>query len=106
MKKEILHCLECTDDLDKNELLALGEALGIHNSTLQRMSGSSIVTFRGDIVDAWLKKKDDVLFYGTPSWNTLIQALRRMGRTKMADKIKKEKLSSESLMKGAECKDV
>ena len=58
--------LEVTDyllDLGKTDIHNLGLTLGLHHHHLKTMGDSE--TFRNDMVDAWLQKKDQVLKRGT-----------------------------------------
>ena len=44
-----------------------------------------------DVVDAWMKLKDDVFGRsGEPTWNSLTAALRSIEQTSVADKIKRD----------------
>ena len=44
-----------------------------------------------DMVDAWMKLKDDVFGRsGKPTWNSLTVALRSIEQTSVADKIKRD----------------
>ena len=45
--------------------------------------------FRDDVIAAWLQKEDQVLKMGTPTWETLVKALRdpRVNQAGIAKKI-------------------
>ena len=45
----------------------------------------------GDMVDAWMKMKDNVFgTSGEPTWSSLVSALRSIKQTTLADKIKSD----------------
>ena len=49
--------------------------------------------FRDDVIAAWLQKEDQVLKMGTPTWETLVKALRdpRVNQAGIANKIEADK---------------
>ena len=49
--------------------------------------------FLDNVITAWLNKVDDVTKNGTPSWSTLVAALRnpRIGQMGIANKIAEDK---------------
>jgi len=79
-------------DLKEADIHHLGLTLGLHYDRLKSMSGSK--TFLDDMIAAWLKKEDQVLKRGVPTWKTLVKALRhrRVNQTEVADRIETEKL--------------
>ena len=50
-------------------------------------------TFLDDVISAWLRKEDQVMDRGEPSWRVLISALkhRRVRQTGIASSIAKDK---------------
>ena len=87
--------LEVTDyllDFGQTDIHNLGLALGLYHPHLKSMSNS--LTFRDDMIAAWLQKEDQVLKRGVPTWETLVKALRnpRVNQTGVADRIEIEKL--------------
>ena len=70
-------------DLDKNNLISLGGALGLFYPKLKEME-----PLREDMVAAWLKKEDFVSEKsGEPSWESLTTALEKISQTGLADHI-------------------
>ena len=70
-------------DLSNEDLIKVGEALGLYYPDLKRMKD-----LPGDMVAAWLNKKDNVLSAsGEPSWASLIKALRDINQPGIARKI-------------------
>ena len=70
-------------DLDNQQIIQVGLALGMNYAKLQRMS-----SLPGDMVAAWLRGEDDVLqVSGVPTWKTLSEALKDVGQTGLAIKI-------------------
>ena len=77
---DISHCL---NDLDNQQLVQVGLALGMNYAKLKRMQG-----LPGDMVAAWLRREDDVLgVSGVPTWKALSEALKDVGQTGLAIKI-------------------
>ena len=74
------------------DIYNLGLTLGLHQPHLKEMKTSE--TFRDDVIAAWLQKEDQVLKMGTPTWETLVKALRhpRVNQTGVACKIEAEKI--------------
>ena len=72
--------------LNNEQLRELGTALGLDYAHLQRMN-----TLPGDMVDAWLKRMDNVLKSDPPSWTSLIKALESMNQGGVASTIRKGK---------------
>ena len=70
-------------DLDNQQIIQVGLALGMNYAKLRRMS-----SLPGDMVAAWLRREDDVLeVSGAPTWKTLSEALKDVGQTGLALKI-------------------
>ena len=80
---EISHRL---DDLDNQQLVQVGLALGMNYAKLKRMR-----SLPGDTVAAWLKREDDVLqVSGVPTWKALSEALKDVGQTGLAIKVQQK----------------
>ena len=78
-------------DFGKTDIHNLGLTLGLHYPHFTKMGGSE--TFIDDVIAAWLRKEDQVLKQGVPSWETLVKALRnrRVNQTGVAEKIATDK---------------
>ena len=75
--------IEFLRNLDKNNLMMLGGALGLSYPKLKEME-----PLRGDMVAAWLNKENLVSKKsGEPSWESLKAALKKIGQTGLADTI-------------------
>ena len=73
-------------DLEPAQILRLGGALGLHYPNLKKMQ-----TPLEDMVEAWLRKDDNVLERsGPPTWKSLVKALETIGNIGIADKIKED----------------
>ena len=86
--------LEITDyliDLDKTHIYNLGLVLGLHQRKVKAMKDTD--TFLDDVITAWLRKEDQVIKRGEPTWTVLVSALkhRRVGQTGIASIIAKDK---------------
>ena len=70
-------------DLDDQQIVQVGLALGMNYAKLKRMR-----SLPGDMVAAWLRREDDVLeVSGVPTWKVLSEALKDTGQTGLAMKI-------------------
>ena len=78
-------------DLNKTDIYNLGLALGLSQRKLVKVKDSSI--FLDNVLEAWLHREDDVEKKGTPSWSTLVIALRHpiLGQNGVAGDICKNK---------------
>ena len=78
-------------ELDQTAIHSLGLTLGLYYPHLNKMETSK--RFRDDVIAAWLQKEDQVLRMGTPTWETLVKALRdpRVNQTGVANKIEADK---------------
>ena len=80
---EISHCL---NDLDNQQLVQIGLALGMNYAKLKKMR-----SLPGDMVAAWLRREDDVLqVSGIPTWKALSEALKDVGQTGLSMKIQQK----------------
>ena len=71
--------------LPKEEVIRLGLAFGLSYRKLQNMQQHP-----DDMVDAWLRKEDDVYEKsGAPTWMSLIAALKKIGQNGIAQDIEK-----------------
>ena len=72
-------------NLGNDELIRVGEALGLYYPHLRRMS-----PLLEEMVAAWLNREDNVLSAsGDPSWSSLIKALRDINQPGIAGTISK-----------------
>ena len=89
--------LEVTDyllELEQSHIYNLGLVLGLDQPHVKSMESSR--TFQDDMIAAWLRKEDQVIRRGVPTWNTLVTALQhpRVKQIGVAERIKAEKLNS------------
>ena len=74
-------------ELDINQIRSLGGALGLLYPNLKKMESPL-----EDMVEAWLRKDDNVLTRsGPPTWKSLVKALKDIGNNGIAEKIIHEK---------------
>ena len=67
-------------DLDNEQIVQVGLALGMNYPKLKKMC-----SLPGDMVAAWLRREDNVLeVSGVPTWKALSEALRDVGQTGLA----------------------
>ena len=85
---EVSHYLS---QLEKKNMYSLGLAMGLNYIKLKDMIDS--MTFRHDVIAAWLRREDDVLTRGAPSWRSLVAALRHptVGQNGVAHTIENDK---------------
>ena len=78
-------------DMEKTDVYHLGLVLGLSQRKLMAKIDSR--TFLDDVISAWLRKEDQVIKRGEPSWRALVSALmnRRVGQTGIATNIAKDK---------------
>ena len=70
-------------DLSNDELIKVGEALGLDYPHLRRMN-----PLLGEMVAAWLNREDNVLSVsGNPTWASLIKALQDINQPGVAETI-------------------
>ena len=71
--------------MPKEAVIRLGLAFGLSYRKLQNMQQHP-----DDMVDAWLRKEDDVYEKsGAPTWMSLIAALKKIGQNGIAQDIEK-----------------
>ena len=77
--------------LTKDQIYPLGIELGLSYRWLK--DGMDSRSYRDDVVDAWLKKQDDVGKRCPPTWRNLVAALRsdRVKQNGIASRIAKDK---------------
>ena len=64
------------NELTPQQVLKLGQELGLYRSTLKKMPQEDI---HGDMVQAWLTKMDDVLEVGgDPTWQSFARGLAEL----------------------------
>ena len=85
---EIAEYLNC---LEKADIYNLGLVLGLSQHKVWAMMDSE--TFLDDVITAWLRKEDQVIMRGEPSWTALVSSLkhRGVGQTGIASTIEKDK---------------
>jgi len=78
-------------DMEKTAVYNLGLVLGLSQHKLKANIDSK--SFLDDVISAWLRREDQVIKRGEPSWTVLISALmhRRVGQTGIAIKVAKNK---------------
>ena len=77
--------------MEKTDVYNLGLVLGLsQHKLIAKMDSKS---FLDNVISAWLRKEDQVVKRGEPSWAVLIMALkhRRVGQTGIASNIAKDK---------------
>jgi len=77
--------------MEKTDVYHLGLVLGLSQHKVKAKKDSD--TFLDDVITAWLRREDQVIKRGEPSWTVLISALKhqRVGQTGIACKIAKDK---------------
>ena len=87
----LLDITEYLQNMNKTHIYNLGLVLGLRLSNIKTMMESAY--FLDDVIAAWLRKEDQVIEKGAPSWAVLVKALkhRRVRQTGTADKIAKDK---------------
>ena len=90
-KKDLVDITDHLLDMEKTHIYNLGLVLGLKQTKVKSLMDST--TFLDDVIAAWLRKEDQVMENGEPSWTALIKALRhpRVGQTGIANKIKRGK---------------
>ena len=81
-----------TDDLNQQEVKDLGLALGLYRNTFHKMSPP---TTHDDIIEAWLKRKDNVIgICGTTTWRALAKGFQAVEQHGCVENIRRGKYSS------------
>lgn len=76
------------DKLDSEQLVDLGEALGLSYPKIKRMT-----SILNDVTAAWLNRENRVLERsGEPTWNRLADALEQIGQLGVAEDIRNNKI--------------
>jgi len=91
VNEDFLDITEYLIDMEKTDVYNLGLVLGLSQHKLKANIDSK--SFLDDVISAWLRKEDQVIKRGEPSWTVLVMALkdRRVGQTGIASNIAKEK---------------
>ena len=78
-------------DLNRFDVYNLGLVLGLDLRKVKKMKDSD--TFLDDVLVAWLRREDNIEERGTPSWSTLVKALRHrlLGQSAVASDICRDK---------------
>ena len=89
--EDFLEVTEYLIDMPKTDVYNLGLVLGLSQHKVAANMDSK--TFLDDVISAWLRKEDQVIKKGEPSWTVLVSALqhRRVGQTGIACSIAKDK---------------
>lgn len=75
------------EDLNIDHSLSLGGAFGLRNPKIKRMR-----RYPDDVVEAWLRREDNVPNKCPPTWRNLTAALEKIGQTGIADTVKRDHL--------------
>ena len=77
--------------MEKTDIYNLGLVLGLSQHKVKAMKDSE--TFLDNVITAWLRKEDQVIKKGEPSWTVLVSALKhpRVGQTGIANIIAMDK---------------
>jgi len=89
--ENFLEITEYLMQMEKTHVYNLGLILGLSQHKVKAMKDTD--TFLDDVITAWLRKEDQVIKRGEPSWTVLVSALkhRRVGQTGIASIIAKDK---------------
>ena len=83
--------VEVKNILEKvNDWQSLGLQLGLLYPTLEQIeidNRSQVEQCKTKMIAAWLKRKDNVLQVGAPSWSVLKAALKRIGENAVVEEI-------------------
>ena len=74
-KSDLLDITDYLLDLEDIHIYKLGLALGLDQLRLKELKKKSD-TFLDDVIAGWLRREDDVMKKGEPTWETLVKALR------------------------------
>ena len=78
-------------DLNIDHYLSLGGAFGLHYPKVKRMR-----RYPEDVVEAWLRREDNVLSKCLPTWRNLTVALKKIDQTGIADAVNRDHLINNS----------
>ena len=73
--------------LNKDELKALFEELGLYDTTLRNKYSYSAVVYLDDLVRSWIQARDDVLDREGATWESLKKALLELEHKGIANDI-------------------
>lgn len=83
-----LQVTQLIQELPLDELVKLGEVLGLSYPNVKRMRDRP-GDMLGDMVAAWLRQEDYVIEKsGDPTWNSLAKALKEIGQHGIAKQVK------------------
>ena len=84
---DLIEITKYLGDMDNEQLINLGGALGLRYTTLSRMK-----TLPNEMVAAWLRREEGVLKRsGEPTYERLAEALEDMDQTGLAKDIREQK---------------
>ena len=72
---------ELLKPLNKDELKALFEELGLYDGTLRNKYSDNAVAYLDDLVRSWIQARDDVLDRGGATWE------KKLGHNGIANKV-------------------
>ena len=89
--EDFLDITEYLVGMEKTDVYNLGLVLGLSQRKVK--AKKDLDTFLDDVITAWLRKEDQVIKRGEPSWTVLVNALKhsRVGQTGIASQIAKDK---------------
>ena len=88
--KDLFEITQYIGDMDDEQLIRLGDSLGLHHPSLKRMK-----TLPDDMVAAWLLRQDNVLDRdgggGEPTYERLAIALEAVSQKGLAKDVREQK---------------
>lgn len=77
--------------MNSQQMFNLGQVWGLHFQTAARIMKSD--TYHDEMVDAWLKKQEDVSTRCPPTWRNLVKSLKheRVKQNGIAEKVEQER---------------
>ena len=85
--KDLFEITQYLGDMDNEQLIKLGGALGLRHPSLKRMK-----TLPDDMVAAWLLRQEDVLERsGEPTYERLAVALEKVRQNGLARDVREQK---------------
>ena len=87
INKDVCQVKRLLNSLDRDNLKALFEELGLSETTLGNKYSDNAVAYLDDLVRSWILGKDDVLDRGGATWENLKSALKKLGHNGIANKV-------------------
>ena len=93
MDEDLLEIKGYLISLSREQLISLGQVLGLTYRRLRSMNFKPLEMFLNDMLVAWLQQQDNVGVRGRPTWRTLEAALRHftVGQNGIAERLAREK---------------